>query len=125
VRWITLQALEASRDGGHLVAHVTASRPHSAPSSARQPAEGAAISALAAVVRQSARRLAKAALPAPEAAIALIDGLEDPDELCDLVMANVRCPVADKARYAAQESLLERLHVLSSLLQSQLELVAR
>lgn len=75
-------------------------------------------------VRERARRLAKAALPESGPAIELIDSLQAPDQLADTVIGNMQCPVADKARYAAQPDAFGRLSILASLLDAQLAMFA-
>jgi hypothetical protein len=50
-------------------------------------------------------------MPQPERVAALIDSIREPDRLADLVVANLPCPVADKARYAARRESVERLRV--------------
>jgi hypothetical protein len=59
-------------------------------------------------LRGRAHRLARA-MPHAERVIALIDSIRTPSRLCDLVVANLPCPVVDKARYAAEPTLRERL----------------
>lgn len=111
--WIGLQELQA--EGAGLRAHVTAVRTGS-----DEDVENERLSAGAEEVRERAKRLAKLALTESGPAIELIDSIEGPDHLADLVIANMKCPVEDKARYAEQSDGIERLRILKALLDGQL-----
>ncbi|HEX3344120.1 MAG TPA: LON peptidase substrate-binding domain-containing protein, partial [Polyangiaceae bacterium] len=69
--------------------------------------------ALAATLRARARDLA-AAFPDAARLLALIDAAE-PDRLADLVVANHPASVTDKATYAAEPRLAERLRIANAL----------
>jgi Lon protease-like protein len=112
LRWIRLEALEES--GAYLSARVAPAH------AASDDAEREQLVAAAQRVRERACSLARAALPEPERAVDLIETVELPEQLADLVIANMKCAVAEKARYAAAPSALERLRVVMSLLDSQL-----
>ena len=73
-------------------------------------------------LRERAHRLARA-MPQPERVVALIDSIGGPVRLSDLVIANLPCPVADKARYAAETTLRDRLRVAIALCDAQLAVV--
>jgi Lon protease-like protein len=104
VRRIRLQSL-AMHPGGYQVAHV-------APF-ALEDVDGAEVTALAAELRTRARDLA-GAFPDAARLLALIDAAE-PERLADLVVANHPASLADKARYAAEPRLAERLRIANAL----------
>jgi Lon protease-like protein len=104
VRRIRLQSL-AMHPGGYQVAHV-------APF-ALEDVDGAEVTALAAELRTRARDLA-GAFPDAARLLALIDAA-DPERLADLVVANHPASLADKARYAAEPRLAERLRIANAL----------
>ena len=104
VRRIRLQSL-AVHPGGYQVARV-------APF-ALEGADGAEVLELTATLRASARDLA-GAFPDAARLLALIDAA-DPERLADLVVANHPASVADKASYAAEPKLAERLRFANAL----------
>jgi ATP-dependent Lon protease len=112
IRWIALQELEDT--GEYLRARITAAR--------RAPVDQdtEAVSSIATAVRTRARTLAGLIFPAPGPVIELIDSIENPEQLADLIIANLPCPVADKARYAAEPDGLKRLVTLRELLDLQI-----
>jgi hypothetical protein len=67
------------------------------------------VPALEESLRQQAQQL-MAALPDPERASALLDQFDETD-LADIIVANVPCSVAEKAAYAAEPRLVERLRL--------------
>jgi Lon protease-like protein len=108
-RWVVLKGLEQA-PGGYLVARTEP---------LRIEGEGdAEVPALAEELRTAARALASA-LPAGERVVALIDEIKDPARLADLVIANLPASVEDKARYAAEPRLADRLRVALALLPAQ------
>jgi hypothetical protein len=70
-------------------------------------------------LRARAHSLARA-MPQPERVVALVDSIHAPGRLSDLVVANLPCPVADKARYAAETTLRDRLRAVIALCDAQL-----
>jgi hypothetical protein len=70
-------------------------------------------------LRERANRLALA-MPQAERAVALIESVRAPARLCDLVVANLPCPVEDKARYAAEPTLGNRLRAAIALCEAQI-----
>ena len=104
VRWIELEGITAD-PAGYPVARV---RPVHVDAS-----DGADVPSLAEALRTRARDLASAFPDAPRL-VALIDAAE-PERLADLVVANLPVPVEDKARYAAEPKLAERLRIASAL----------
>jgi len=110
VRWIALASLE-SAPAGYLIARVT-----NVPIEAGDAGE---VAALAASLRARARTVAST-LPHAERAIAALDALQDPGALADLVMVNLPATVAEKARYAAEPSLVARLRTVDALLEAQI-----
>jgi ATP-dependent Lon protease len=106
LRWLSL--VSVSDGAGYQIAEV-------AP--VRVDAEDAAgeVPALFEAVRERARKAA-AALPESERAVEMIDEIEDPERLADVVTANLPCPVEDKARYAAEPSLAGRLRMVLAFL---------
>lgn len=102
LRWVSLVAVEPA--GDHLAARV-------APVFVDAEDEAGEVPALTAALRDRARKAASA-LPDADKAIALLDAIEDPERLADIVMANLPCSVDDKARYAAEDRLAERLRLV-------------
>lgn len=103
IRWVSLDTLEQV-DPFYLArvsdAHHT-------------PADPNALGALDTQLRDRARRLA--ATLAPEVrnqAIALIDATADPQQLADLVMANMNLPVDDKAAYARETDTVRKFETV-------------
>jgi hypothetical protein len=76
-------------------------------------------SSLLATLRDRAHTLARA-MPQPERVVALIDSIRLPASLADLIVANLPCPIEDKASYAALRSLGERLRAAIALCEAQL-----
>jgi len=112
IRWIALQELEDT--GEYLRASIIAAR--------REPVDDDtdAVNSIATAIRTRARTLAGLIFPAPGPVIELIDSIENPQQLGDLIIANLQCPVADKARYAAEPDALNRLVTLRDLLDLQI-----
>jgi Lon protease-like protein len=104
-RWVVLKALEQA-PGGYLVARTEPFR--------IEGRDAPEVPALAESLRATTRTLASA-LPAGERIVAVVDAIEDPAELADLVVANVPVRVEEKARYAAQPLLAERLRIALAL----------
>ena len=106
VRWIALDRLETTPS--HLVAHV---RPMHI-----DPGDAAEVTPLAEALRTRARPLA-GALPGGARLVTMLDALE-PGPLADLVIANLPVVLAEKARYASEPKLVERLRIASALVDS-------
>jgi Lon protease-like protein len=104
IRWIALDSIEPA-SSGYQVARVTAVR--------IEPGDDAEASALADSLRLRTRPLASA-LPGGEQIVALLDSLA-PDALADLVIANLPVAVGEKARYASEPRLVERLRIATAL----------
>jgi Lon protease-like protein len=104
VRWIALESLEA-HPTGYRMAHVTPVLVDTT--------RGPEVDALAASLRALARDLASTFPDAPRL-LSLIDAAE-PDRLADLIVTNLPVPVEDKARYAAEPLLSERLRIATAL----------
>jgi hypothetical protein len=64
--------------------------------------------------------LLAAAMPQRARVVALIDSIRGAERLADLVVANLPCPVVDKARYAAEPSMTERLRTAIALCDAEL-----
>ncbi len=107
IRWIALQSIETS-PLGHAVARVAPVR--------LDPGDESEVSSLAEALRARARPLA-GALPGGQRIVAMLDDLEA-GPLADLVIANLPVPVAEKARYASEPRLAERLRIASALTQA-------
>jgi Lon protease-like protein len=104
VRWIELASLEAG-SSGYQVAHVTPMH--------IEPGDAAEVGALAASLRALARPLA-GALPGGQRLVAMLDELEA-GALADLIIGNLPVSVAEKARYASEPRLAERLRIAIAL----------
>jgi hypothetical protein len=102
VRWIALDGIEPG-PGGALAARVSAVD--------IDPGDAAEVAALTAPLRARVRDLASA-FPDGARLVALVDSAE-PDRLADLVIANLPVSVDDKARYAAELRLTERLRIVT------------
>jgi hypothetical protein len=98
--WVTLTALDRSPDG-YLVARVAPFRV--------EPGDASEVERAADPLRATARVLA-AALPGGAGLVARIDAMP-PEALADVVVANLQVPVAEKARFAAEARLGERLRI--------------
>jgi Lon protease-like protein len=107
VRWLGLDALGSAADG-YQVAHVRAM-----PVDRGDPAE---VAALAGALLTCARPLASA-LPGGPRLVAMLDALEA-EPLADLVIGNLPVSVAEKARYASEPRLAERLRIATRLTQA-------
>jgi hypothetical protein len=107
IRWIALDSIEL-HPSGHQVARVTAV--------GVEPGDAAQVSALAESLRTQARPLASA-LPGGERIVALLDALEA-GALADLVIGNLPVAVAEKARYASEPKLIERLRIATALIEA-------
>jgi hypothetical protein len=106
VRWIELQGLEPGPDG---------SRAARVRRVVIEPGDPAEVAPLAASLRARARVLASA-FPDGARLVALVDAAE-PERLADLVIANLPVPVEDKASYAAERRLVERLRIVGELVE--------
>jgi hypothetical protein len=84
--------------------------------------DGGELPALAQRLRERAEQLCRLSLPEPERVLPLLAALED-RELANAVVANLQAPVADKARFAAEPRLLEKLRIALELTDG--ELLAR
>jgi hypothetical protein len=105
LRWIALESLEAD-PSGHQTARIAPVR--------LDPGDATEVSTLADALRARARPLA-AALPGGQRIVAMLDDLEA-GPLADLVIANLPVPVAQKARYASEPKLAERLRIAGALM---------
>lgn len=104
VRWIALGAIEPGPRGS-LAARVSEVRV--------DPGDAAEVAGLAAPLRARMRDLASA-FPDSARLVALVDAAE-PAQLADLLIANLPASVDDKARYAAELRLAERLRIATAL----------
>jgi ATP-dependent Lon protease len=104
VRWIALEKIDTGPDGCR-VARVKII--------VREPGDAAEIVPLAESLRAHVRDLASA-FPDGASLVARVDAAT-PDELADLVVANLPVPVEEKARFAAEPHLAERLRIVSAL----------
>jgi hypothetical protein len=104
VRWIALDGLEGS-PASHLTARVKPVQ--------IEPGDPAEVATLAEGLRARARPLASA-LPSGERLVTMIDELE-PGPLADLVVANLPVALAEKARYASEPKLTDRLRIATAL----------
>lgn len=107
VRWIELASLEAGPAGSQ-VARIRAVH--------IEPGDAAEVDTLAEALRARARPLASA-LPGGQRIAAMLDELEA-GPLADLIIANLPVPVAEKARYASEPRLAERLRIATALTQA-------
>jgi hypothetical protein len=114
VRWIAFESLERT-PSGHLATRITPV--------ALEETDVANVAELAQALRERARELASA-LPYGERVVAMIDTLQ-PGPLADLVIANLPVAVAQKARYASERRLPERLRVAKALADAQLAPTAK
>jgi Lon protease-like protein len=103
LRWLALESIEPAPQG-HQVARVGPVRV--------EPGDDREVSALADALRQRARPLA-GALPGGSRIVAMLDDLEA-EALADLVIANLPVGVAEKARYASEPRLAERLRIAAA-----------
>jgi hypothetical protein len=83
-----------------------------------EPGDPAEVDALAASLRATTRGLAGAS-PGGARLLPRIDGL-GAEPLADLVMANLSVPVSEKARYAEELRLVERVRIALALAQQAL-----
>ena len=104
MRWVALEALETA-PAGYLVARV---KPV-----AVQSGDAAEIAPLAAALRAHVRGIV-VHFPQGERLVAIVDAAE-PERLADLVIANLPVAVEEKARYAEEPRLVERLKLASRL----------
>jgi Lon protease-like protein len=104
VRWLALESIEPVSQG-HQVARVKAVRV--------EAGDDGEVSALADALRERARPLA-GALPGGSRLVAMLDDLEA-EPLADLVIANLPVGVDQKARYASEPRLAERLRIATAL----------
>jgi Lon protease-like protein len=103
VRWIALDSIGVAA-AGYPIARATAVHV--------EAGDRAEVSALAEGLRVRARPLA-GALPGGSRIVAMIDALEA-EPLADLVVANLPIAVAEKARYASEPRLTERLRIVTA-----------
>jgi len=99
VRWVNLEALE--QVDPYYLTRITAAR-HSA-------SDAVAIGALDRTLRERARRLAETSPSIRDQALVLIDSIEDAAQLADLVMANLPGTVEEKAAYAREGDVEQKL----------------
>ena len=104
LRWIALESIEAGA-GGYAVARVK--------SVSRETGNPQEVGPLTETLRAHVRGLASH-FPDADLLLERIDAAE-PDHLADLVVANLPVSVADKARYAAEPRLSERLRLAGRL----------
>lgn len=104
--WVCLRALRSV--AGHAVGDVVPAGLDG------RTDEGAEVAPRFAALRDRARRLASA-LPEPAQALTVIDAIDDPERLADLVVANLPSPVEDKVRYAAATDLAAKLDLAVTL----------
>jgi Lon protease-like protein len=105
VRWIALESLASAPSGEYRVARIAPVQVDTG--------DDAEVPALAESLRTRARDLASA-FPDAARLVALIDAAE-PERLADLVVANLPVPVDDKAKYASELRLAERLRIANAL----------
>jgi Lon protease-like protein len=106
----------ASIDGSARRSHATATvRPWRVSDDLPDPERDDLVQSL----RERANRLARA-MPQAERAVALIESIRTPARLCDLVVANLPCAVEEKARYAAEPTLRDRLRTAIALCEAQI-----
>ncbi len=105
VRWIALDGLE-SGPSTYLRARVKAMH--------IDPGDPAEVTPLAEGLRARARPMASA-LPGGSRLVTLLDSLEA-GPLADLVIANLPVALAEKARFASEPKLVERLRIASALI---------
>lgn len=110
--WATLEGLARPEGRGFMAVEVM-------PLPVVDESSEAERSSLIATLRDRAHTLARG-MPQPERVVTLIDSIRVPASLADLVVANLPCPVEDKARYAALRSLAERLRAAIALCEAQL-----
>jgi ATP-dependent Lon protease len=108
--WVTLTALDRSPDG-YLVARVAPLRV--------EPGDPSEVERATETLRGTARVLA-AALPGGAALVARLDAM-GPEALADVVVANLSVSVAEKARFAAEARLAERLRIAHEFATGQLK----
>jgi Lon protease-like protein len=104
LRWIGLDSIGVA-PAGYAIARATALQV--------EPGDRAEVAALAEGLRVLARPLA-GALPGGSRLVAMVDALEA-EPLADLVVANLPVAVAEKARYASEPRLAERLRIVTAL----------
>ncbi len=104
MRWIELTSLEAG-PRGTLAARVNGV--------SVDPGDPAEVGPLAEALRAHARDLV-AAFPDAPRLLAIVDAA-GPEHLADLIVANLPVPVDEKARYASELRLAERLRIATSL----------
>jgi Lon protease-like protein len=109
VQWISLESIEQSPEG-YAIAHVAPVR--------LEPGEPGEVSALAGALRSTARTLAST-LPYAARTLARIDAL-GPEALADAVVTTLPIPVEEKARYAGELRLVERLRLAGALAEARL-----
>jgi ATP-dependent Lon protease len=104
IRWLSLESIESDARG-YPIARVAPLR--------IERGDDAEVAALADPLRRHARDLASA-FPDGARLVALIDAAE-PSQLADLIVSNLPVSVDEKAKYAAQTNLAERLRIATAL----------
>jgi len=111
LRWISLTSLEpAGVHGAYAAARVARAEVH-------DDGQAGEVASLAGELRARARTLART-MTGGERAVAILDAIEHPEHLSNLVMANLPqtvCTVDDLARYAAERSLPGKLRIALAL----------
>jgi Lon protease-like protein len=107
LRWIALDAVEPAAAGQALFTRVTALEVDDVAGAEEVPA-------LFEALRERARSIVRA-MPEPAQVLSILDGIEDPERLADLVVGNLWCSVDDKARYAAQRTVRDKLRTAITL----------
>jgi hypothetical protein len=109
LQWISLLSLDHAAD--YARAHVSRMRVDT-------EANGDEIAPLTERLRHLSCLVAPRAQPHPQA-VESIEGVNEPAKLADLTMTKLACSVADKARYASEVRLVDRLRIASALAERQ------
>jgi hypothetical protein len=115
--WASLEAMDPQSPGGFASVRI-------APFTVTEAQDRRECDTLVNSLRERAHRLARM-MPRSERVIALIDSIREPDRLADMIVANLRCAVADKARYAVCSDQLERLRIAIGICDAQLGSAAK
>ncbi|WP_394831052.1 LON peptidase substrate-binding domain-containing protein [Pendulispora rubella] len=111
LRWVSLTSLEPAGE------HATYATARVSRADVHDDGKAGEVAALARDLRERARALART-MTGGDRAVAILDGIEDPEHLSNLVMANLPqpvCSVDDLARYAAERSLPGKLRIALAL----------
>ncbi|WP_394841738.1 LON peptidase substrate-binding domain-containing protein [Pendulispora brunnea] len=111
LRWVSLTSLDPAGDDA---TYATARVARVEVQDDGKPGE---VAALARDLRERARNLART-MTGGDRAVAILDAIENPEHLSNLVMANLPapvCPLDDLARYAAERSLPGKLRIALAL----------